>query len=96
MNDVLQQHHHHHQHAQAAVARAVSRALFLVPHLERAVVVTEADGSVHVRGDSRKLEASIGVDLQPQHIGALCQRLQQLGVRVFASESEYAQALAQI
>ncbi|MEJ6006695.1 hypothetical protein WG899_14155 [Paucibacter sp. AS339] len=89
MNDL---HVPHEPQAYAAVLRAASRALFFVPNLRRAVVITDQDGSVHVRGDSCKLEASIGVDLHPRQVPALRERLQQLGVTVFGSESEYAQA----
>lgn len=77
-----------------AVARAALRTLFFAPKLERAVVVAEPDGSVHVRGESRQLEFSIGVALQPQEIPALRERLRLLGVAVFACESDYAKSLA--
>lgn len=77
-----------------AVNRAALRSLFFAPKMEWAVVVAEADGSVHVRGESRQLEFSIGVTLHPQHIPALRERLRQHGVAVFAAESEYAKSLA--
>ena len=82
------------EHDRTAVAGAALRTLFFAPKLERAVVVAEADGTVHVRGESRHLEFSIGVALQPQQMPALCARLRQLGVAVFATESDYAKSLA--
>ncbi|MCV2356396.1 hypothetical protein LNV09_19830 [Paucibacter sp. B2R-40] len=84
----------HDEMGREAVARAALRALFFAPKLVRAVVVAEPDGTVHVRGESRQLEFSIGVELQPQQMPALCERLRQLGVAVFAAESDYAKSLA--
>jgi hypothetical protein len=77
-----------------AVARAALRTLFFAPKMERAVVIAEPDGTVHVRGESRQLEFSIGVALHPQQVPALCARLRQLGVAVFTAESDYAKSLA--
>ncbi|MDC8771104.1 hypothetical protein [Roseateles albus] len=77
-----------------AVARAALRTLFFAPKLERAVVLAEPDGTVLVRGESRQLEFSIGVQLHPRQMPALCERLRQLGVAVFAPESDYAKSLA--
>lgn len=93
---MLEQHDDDERDAAAALAvtRAASRTLFFAPSLERAVVVLEQDGTVHVRGDSRQLEFSIGVALPPQQMPALRDRLRQLGVAVFACESDYAESQA--
>ncbi|MCV2367182.1 hypothetical protein [Roseateles oligotrophus] len=84
----------HEERSRAAVSRAALRTLFFAPKLERAVVVAEQDGTVHVRGDCRQLEFSIGVELHPKQMPALRERLRQLGVAVFAAESDYAKSLA--
>ncbi len=84
----------HEAQSHEAVARAALRTFFFAPKLERAVVVVEQDGTVHVRGESRKLEFSIGVALHPHQMPALRERLRQHGVAVFASESDYAKSLA--